>query len=288
MNVEGVMTMTEEMPADLVPLPEFPFPVLVSPATLECGWAIARRCQHAKGFLSQLLGRDIALRVFVLAPEYWSAVTGTPMYGVPQTIDPRTLVMAGQRSDLWSTIVPPPERLSRAAMTTLAEVYGQHDGALDLMGFMELLAVHELGHLFIDQATNCFDYRQPRRWLIELFCNLALHASIVTLEPGRLLHLVTLPQTIVAAGHQHLPHTALADFERLYADMEPPNFVWYLSQLHVAAEVVYNAGGAETVERLFQALVEAGDSLTDEALAVSLSEAVQPAVARVPIDWPAA
>jgi hypothetical protein len=42
---------------------------------------------------------------------------------------------------------------------------------------MDLLAVHEVGHLFVDQAANQFDFHLPRRWLVELFCNLGLHAT---------------------------------------------------------------------------------------------------------------
>ncbi|MCE7870610.1 hypothetical protein DYH09_09560, partial [bacterium CPR1] len=64
-------------------------------------------------------------------------------------------------------------------------------GSIDLAAYMNLLAVHEMGHLYLDQATGEFDFHLPRRWLVELFCQLCLHAYTATQEAGHLLSLET-------------------------------------------------------------------------------------------------
>jgi hypothetical protein len=208
------------------------------------------------------------------------------MYGVPQTTDERTLVVAGQNSELWRRIVPPTESLLPSAAQSLRAIYGQSDGSIDIAPYMDLLPVHEVGHLFVDQATGQFDFHEPRRWLVELFCNLGLHAYVAAEEPKQMPNLETFPQTIVAGGSARLPHQTLADFERLYADMQPQNFVWYLSQLHIAAQRVYHAGGPESLQSVYAAIVQSKEKLSDEQLGLHLRVEVHPEVERVLISWP--
>lgn len=150
---------------------------------------------------------------------------------------------------------------------------------------MDLLPVHEVGHLFIDQTARQFDFHLPRRWLVELFCNLALHAYTAIEEPNQLSTLTVFPQTIVALGNNHLQHRALYDFEQLYASMEPPNFAWYQSRLHVAAQRIYDSAGIEALRRLFRAIVQSSESLADEQLAIHLQATVHPTVADVLVSW---
>jgi hypothetical protein len=160
------------------------------------------------------------------------------------------------------------------------------DGAVAIGAFMDLLAVHELGHLFIDQTAGAFDFHRPRRWLVELFCNLGLHAYVAAVEPAQMDHLTTFPQAIVALGYGRLPHRQLADFERLYADMAPPNFAWYQCQLHLAAHRIYDASGLEVMQALFRTIVQSQDDISDAHLALQLRDAVHPAVAQVLTNWP--
>jgi hypothetical protein len=280
------MSLSQKRYANLFELPGYSFPVYISPGVERRAQAIAERCERAYRFLSTTLNVEAELYLLVLAPEQWQEYTGSPMYGVPQTIDACTIVVAGQNSPLWSMIVPPAERLSPPAAQAMAASYGRPDGSIDLAPYMDLLPVHEIGHLFIDQAAGRFDFHLPRRWLVELFCNLCLHAYVVAEAPAQLPNLATLPQAIVAGGFGHLPHRSLDDFERLYAGMEPPNFVWYLSQLHVAAQRVYDRGGVESLPLLYETIVQSHGQISDEQLAVRLRTEVQPEVAWVLTGWP--
>ena len=55
---------------------------------------------------------------------------------------------------------------------------------------------------------------------------------------------------------------------------------------HLAAHRIYDAGGLETVQALFRAIVQSQDNVSDEHLAVQLRDAVHPTVARVLTTWP--
>ena len=73
---------------------------------------------------------------------------------------------------------------------------------------------------------------------------------------------------------------------RLYAGMEPPNFVWYLSRLHTAAQRIYDSGGVEVLQRLHTMIVRSTEQHSDAHLAEQLKTAVHPEVERVLVTWP--
>jgi hypothetical protein len=279
-------TMTRDKYSALKELTGYSFPVYVSSGTEARAQAIAVRCQRAYRFLDTTLNSNPKISVLILAPEDWEKFTGSPMFGVPQTVDTQTVVVAGQDSELWKMIVPPMEYLPPDQAHTINNVYKQADGSVSVAAYMDLLPVHEIGHLFIDQTANTFDFHLPRRWLIELFCNLCLHAYVANEEPAEMERLIAFPEAVLALGYSHLEHTNLNDFEQLYAGMEPPNFVWYLSQLHVAAHHIYDAGGIESVQAMFRTIVQSNDNVSDEQLAVQLRDDVHPNAATVLTMWP--
>lgn len=278
--------MTQDKYFALNELTGYSFPVYASPGTDARAHVIAARCARAYGFLSAFLKPRAEIRLLVLAPEDWERFTGSPMFGVPQTVDTQTVVVAGQDSELWKMIVPPLEYLPPDKARSLPNVYGQADGSISVASYMDLLPVHEIGHLFIDQAANSFDFHWPRRWLIELFCNLCLHAYVAKEEPYEMERLTTFPEAVIALGYGHLEHTNLDDFEQLYAGMEPPNFVWYLSQLHMASHQIYDAGGIESLQAMFKTIVQSKENISDAQLAVQLRENVHPNAAKVLTTWP--
>lgn len=273
--------MSPDKYASLVRLTDHPFPVWASRGAEQRGQVIAGRCRKAHRFLSQALEFEAEMRLLVLAPEHWQDHTGSPMFGVPQTIDPQTVVVAGQDAELWQMIIPPPEALPPSEAQRLRAVYGRPDGALDIALYMDWLPVHEIGHLFVDQAAGRFDFHLPRRWLVELFCNLGLHAYVASEAPEALPHLEAFPQAVISQDRASFRHQSWQDFEALYAGMEPPNFIWYLCRLHAAAQRIFEAGGMEALRRLHHTLARSRENPTDEQLAVLLRAAVHPEVAEV-------
>lgn len=271
--------------SDLIEIQSHPLQVFASPETAARAQAMAARCIQAHRFLELALGLQVEARVLALAPQHWQAFTGSPMFGIPQTVDERTVVIAGEDAELWTMIAPPLQYLPPAMAEAMRQVYGGADGGVTVAPFMDLLSVHEIGHLFVDQAAGAFDFHRPRRWVVELFCNLCLHAYVVSKEPDGMAILTTFPQAVVALGHAHLSHRRLADFERLYGNMEPPNFAWYQCRLHVAAGQIYDAGGMASLSALFQTIIQAPEGLSDEELADRLHRAVHPVAAEVLTNW---
>jgi hypothetical protein len=254
------------------------FPVFASSGTEDRARAIASRCDRAHRFFRNTFEQPAEVVILVLAPEHWEKFADYPDYGMPHCTDARTLVVAGQENEMWKAIVPPLEVFPPDGAEALRRVYGQPDGAVSVGAFMDLLALHEMMHLFIDQTSGTSDFHVPRRWVIELLCNLGLHAYVVNEEPGAQEELTAFPQAIVSLGHDHLAHTSLADFERVYAGMEPPNFAWYQCQLHVAAHRVCDAGGIEALRAMFRTVVGFDGDVSDEQLDVVLREDVHPSV----------
>jgi hypothetical protein len=164
----------------------------------------------------------------------------------------------------------------------MRSAYGLPSGAIDLPRFFDLLAVHEMGHLFHTQASVQF----PRLWLMELFCNMCTHTYVAAREPEMLPALEAFPSVVVGGGMSHLRYHTLEDFERLYGEVGPQNYGWYECQLHVAAKDIYNASGVHALQRLWAAFRQSNATMSDDELRMLLEDEVDPAVARVPAEWP--
>jgi hypothetical protein len=174
----------------------------------------------------------------------------------------QVLIMPGEHNAFWQSMIPPLETLSPATAAAARAVYGLPNGAIDLAPFFDLTSVHELAHLFHEQANVQF----PRKWLQEFFANLSLHAYVATLEPAQLPVLETFPLMMVEAGSAPFEHHSLADFERLYTGVGPQNYGWYQCQLCVAAKAVYDAAGVASLQRLWQAFPPIADDQLTQVL----------------------
>ena len=231
----------------LVDIATEPLEVLASPGTEDAARAAAARCERAYRHLGRILGTRPDVRVLVLSPADWELHAAFPVYGMPHYTDERTLVVAGRDSEFWHAVVPPADRIDLAAAAALRDAYGEPP---QLARFFDLLAVHELAHLFHVQAGREF----PRLWLRELFVNLCLHAYVAEAEPESLPALETLPAVVTAGGHDHLEHHTLADFERLYSGVGAVNYGWYQCHFHTAAARIYAAGGTSALQRAWEVL----------------------------------
>jgi hypothetical protein len=265
----------------LAALAGFPFPVYSSESACDRAESIAARAERAHRFLAETLNADARIEVVVLAPDHWSTYATFPVYGMPHILDKYTLVVAGQGSDFWHSMTPPLANMPPHIAQIARSRYGG-TGTVDYSPFFDLLAVHEMGHLFHYQAGIQF----PRLWLMELFCNLCLQCYVAEAEPDQRLSLETFPQIVVDLGEAHLQHTALADLERLYAGVGAANYGWYQSQWLVAVRQLYEDAGVPVLQRLWRAFLGSPEFPSDAALSVYLRETVHPELARVQDEWP--
>lgn len=239
--------------------------------------AVASIAGSSLDYLAGLLGHRPEVQVLVLSEADWAEQGRTPLFGLPNAED-GVLVVAGTEAGWWSDLAP---MAGEDGQAELAVVYGGPDGHLHFGDFFDLVAVHEVAHLF---AAGKVVF--PRMWLGELFANLALHAWVVLRAPDSTDTLTTLPRLAALGSGEEIEHRSRDEFERLYGSIGGPNYAWYQFRLEVAAAELFDSLGEAAVRRLFDAFrIDGGtdrdsqgfdESIDDETLAERLSAAVDP------------
>lgn len=275
----------------LLDLKGHPQRVFYSPGHETRAEQIATQCDRATTYFNEVLGSKPTTSLFILGPDEWSEYGTFPVYGMPHYPnsaqlpeaqgDRDRLVIAAEDNDFWRSFVPSLEQLPPAMAEDVRSAYTSGSGELSMMPFFDLLALHELGHGFHFQAG----LNMQRFWMQELLANMMLHTYVAENEPEALPALETLPEMVVRAGSAEYEHTSLADFERLYTGMDAKNYGWYQSRLHVAAKQIYEAGGKEVVSRLWDALKNNEEDLSDAQLIELLETEVHQSVADVVLKW---
>jgi hypothetical protein len=239
--------------------------------------AIAGIAGSSSDYLAALLEHRPEMQVLVLSEADWAEKGRVPLYGLPNA-EAGTLVVAGTEAGWWSELALMAADDRQAEVAT---VYGGPDGSIQLGDFFDLVAVHEVAHLFCEGMLVF-----PRMWLGELFANLALHAWVAQRAPDSLDTLTTLPRLAGLGSGEEFEHRSRDDFERLYSSVGGPNYVWYQFRLQVAAAELFDSVGEVAAQRLFDAFRVDGrtdrdsqafdESIDDATLAARLSAAVDP------------
>jgi hypothetical protein len=240
-------------------------PTFASGGLEERARAIGAIASDSYGYLADLLGFRPKAQVLVVSEADWPKVTEVPLYGLPNASN-GTLVVAGTEAPFWSSFV---EMAGPDSDGELATVYGAPDGTVRLGPFMDLVAVHEVAHVFHEGSQHF-----PRLWLQELFANVCLHAWVAERAPDQLTTLTTLPRLGATAPSDTFEHRTRDAFERLYTSVGGPNYVWFQFRLQVEAAAMFDRGGSAVVRRLFEAF-----RLDDAALARRLDVEVDPGLA---------
>ncbi len=237
-------------------------PTFASAGLEERATEIGRRAAASHAYLAGLLGRRPEAQVLVLSEADWDDRSSIGLYGLPNA-DNGTLVVAGTEAPFWSELGA---HADEAGPRELAAVYGRSDGSLGFAPFFDLIAVHEVAHLF-HQGVVMF----PRLWLAEFFANLCLHAFVERHEPASLTRLLTLPEVGARTPAAAFDYRTREEFERVYTSMPGPNYAWFQFRLQLAARDLYGAAGEAAIPRLFEAF-----RLDDTSLAALLAGTVSP------------
>jgi hypothetical protein len=228
---------------------------------------IGRIAADSYAYLADLLALRPDAQVLVLSEADWASKSGVPLYGLPNA-SAGTLTVAGTEAPFWSetgSMVPDADRAE------LDAAYRAPDGSVTFGPFFDLIAVHEVAHLFHIGTVHF-----PRLWLQEFFANLCLHAWVERRAPTSRATLLTLPRLGAKARPEAFDYRTGDDFEREYLAMPGPNYAWFQFRLQMAAAAVYEAAGEPAVARLFNTF-----RLDKDALATLLGGAVDPALASV-------
>lgn len=235
----------------------------------------AERVTRAHAHLHSTLDRGARFALLVLGPDDWAPRSEHPVYGMPN-YNNGNLVVAATSNPFWHAFAELIGGVSLPDGPAVADVYRAAGDSGDLTPFFDLLAVHELAHVFIEQRPVHF----PRLWLTELACNLALHSYVAACEPELLTTLETFPRAMGAIDPSRFSHRRLAEFDCYYAHgMEPLNYGWYQCRFHVAAATVHDASDGRALRALWDEFgrdeTSRRDTSTDASLAELLAAVVQ-------------
>jgi hypothetical protein len=264
--------------AELNEIDTFPFPVYASHGYETHAASIAVRCAKAYEFLSGLFPVSLKFDLKALNKADWESHASDYPFGMPHyKWFSQSLRVAVEPGDFWIGFVEIIRNSSSDAYHELQSVYGRYGDEVDVSQFFNLLVVHELGHAVHHQGKCEF----PRQWIMEFFCNLCLHAYVVSIEPEELPLLETFPRLMTEVAPSDFPYQSLDDLKRSYSNMSPQNYGWYQTQLHVAAKRVYEAGGEKVLKKLWNTF-HAPDSMVEERL----RQYVHSSVAEIMTTWP--
>lgn len=246
---------------------------------------IAARVERALEFYQELLQFKPTVTLLVLSTADWRTHTTVPVvYGMPHYNEKtKTLVVAAEDNPFWRSFVPPDGQLPDSLSEQIQTVY-KDDDDVSMKAFFDLLAIHELGHAFHDQAG----LTMQRKWMGELFANILLHTFVAEEEPASLPALTTFPQMVILGGTKEFKYTSLRDIESRYDEIgehHPKNYGWYQSRWHAAAADIYNATGIGVVNKLWVSLKNQNEFLQDEAFTAFLSNNVDKSVGDVMRHW---
>jgi hypothetical protein len=252
-------------------VPGFPFPVIATVGAEDVARTIASRTDRALTWMSHILGFEPKVRLEVLGSEDWAKRAEVPIYGMAHYGADGQVWVPATYADLFAGVVSLTlEDAAEADLRRLREVYG--DPPI-LQPFVDLLSVHELAHLYHEQAG--FDF--GRRWLRELFCNVALEGYVLEREPDARPALETAPLVARQIRPSRFEFSAIDDMDQA----EGVNYGWYQAQLHAAAIAIWEAGGRTLLARLYRQ----GNEAAHSGIAVPM-EQLDAVIARVAHDWP--
>ena len=250
------------------------FPVSASPGAEPRARSLARMVEHARDWLSELLGFKPRVRLQVLDAEAWSDAGPAPHYGTPHTAGGDTVVVAAGPSDLFDEIRDVIlEEASAGPRAQLFQVYGDPP---NLSSFVDLLAVHELAHLYHEQVPFTF----PTLWLQELFADVALEGYVVEALPAAHRVLETLPRAGREIRPARIPDHGLERFGEAAAAGGGLPDAWFRLRLHDAAIGLWEEGGRELIRTMYERFRDAPSDQVDLG-------SIDPALAAVPARWPA-
>lgn len=245
---------------------------------------VAIRCDKVLGYYKPVLDVEPSAKVLVLNPADWPTYCAKgAVYGMPHYTSNQVLIVAAEDNPFWKGFVPPVSQLPKEVAGQVQKTYSDKNGNPTMKPFFDLLAIHELGHAYHNQAG----VKMQRKWMGEFFPNLMLHTYIAENEPELLPALTLIPRIITDAGTKGYAFTTLAEFEEHYNDIavkHPRNYGWYQCRLHRAAGDIYDVAGSTVVKKLWTALKNQSTPIDDAAF-VNLLAGVDPSVAKLVREW---
>lgn len=267
-------------------LKNYDFPVYYSSGHQQTAETIASRIGKAILYHKELLGFKPVVTLVILSAKDWETYTAEPViYGMPHYNQlNKRLIVAAEDNAYWKGFLPPLNQLPEGMRKPIQTTYSNSAGQLTVQAFFDLLAIHELGHAFHMQAG----LTMQRNWMNELFANILLHTYIAEKEPELLPALTLFPKMVIGGGTKEYKYTSLQDIQDHYGEIArqyPKNYGWYQCRWHSAAADIYDAGGKQALQKLWDALKNKKEILTDEELVAFLKTTTNKRIADMIENW---
>lgn len=250
-------------------------PVTVSDGCEMEARRVLSQVSRAREWASLVLDRDVEFALVVADEHDWASVAAVPIH-LPHAATDRIVVPARPTTAFGESLRTYWPHIDDERRRALTAAYGE---ALDTTPFVELIVVHELGHLFHLQVPFEFD----RFWLTEFFANLLMVGYVAEVQPQMW------PQVehFAAAASSSPPLEgwahALDDME-LSLQVGPENYIWYQMILIDRAIAVWHSSSKEGMRRLFD---ECRTPDSEYSALTRTLASIDPQLTQVMYGWPA-
>lgn len=270
------MTRTETR--RLAAVPGFPFPVRASVGGEARAEELAARTERVLAWMTDALHFVPTLRLNVVDQEDWPGVTDLPLYGMPRTFEGEVTVGIGEAPFYGEQLASFLPHVGEDIAAELREEFGKPGS---LLPYYEAIHVHEITHLYHQQDWNSY----PDLWLVELHANMGMIGYLCEMEPDMLPAVRALTRVVEDMPADTLWFRELGDMEQA-VDNGLFNFAWYFFHLTVAAEDLWETGGAPLFRRLYEYVRARQHAAAPGPVTRGEMWAVHPALAQMMDEWP--
>lgn len=206
-------------------------------------------------WLSAWLGIEMPFTLSLLRRENWEVMRRVP-YGYPHSNASRMTIFIPARYPprLVARLQAMAEAADPALQAVVREGFPTWDASI--FRFLDMVAVHELGHLFI----SALQLELGAKWLHEFVADLLATAYFTEMAPTTLPFWLGWAQ--IQTG-QPVVYTALADYESQQAPMEFANANFYQGQFNLWAYEVWQREGKAIAPRLIAEFSHRPDMLKE-------------------------
>ena len=171
----------------------------------------------------------------ILTRDQWTKhIQGIP-YGLPFVSDNIAVLPATNDGVITAGAIAMKPNVSATTLKKIKQSgYDYETGA---MKFNDLIALHELGHVY----TSAYGIKSPTKWFHEFLAQYFVHAFLEEKHPKLADFFQAMAMNVYLEGLQHPQYTSLEDFERLYSGVGADNYAWYQGKFLQKAAQIYNA-----------------------------------------------
>jgi len=199
----------------------------------------------------EILGVKLDLGLAVLDREDWERWTRMP-YGMAHIQlgeSPVAIMPATKDNILVNGALENKNQVSEEIIERLEYIGFSYEDATLVM-FMDLLGVHEIGHIY----SEAYETWPTEKWLSEFIATYLAYAFFRESRPKLAQLWDTMMDSMVKMNEHSF--TTLADFEELYVRVGGSNYGWYQAKFSQRVREVYEKSGILFMHTLKKSLAE--------------------------------